>query len=61
VIDVFAMWGGIEVRVPEGWAVENRVFPFLGGVEDRTRPAPDATQRLVLKGMVVMGGMEIKH
>lgn len=61
VIDVFAMWGGIEVRVPEGWAVENRVFPFLGGVEDRTRPAPDATQRLILTGMVVMGGMEIKH
>jgi len=61
VLDVFAVWGGIEVRVPEGWAVENRVFPFLGGVEDRTRPAPDSTQRLVVKGMVVMGGVEIKN
>ena len=61
VIDVFAVWGGIDVRVPEGWAVENRVFPFLGGVEDRTRPAPDATERLVVKGLVVMGGVEIKN
>jgi len=61
VIDVFAVWGGIEVRVPESWAVENHVFPFLGGVEDRTRPAPDATQRLVVKGTVVMGGVEIKN
>jgi len=61
VIDVFAVWGGIEIRVPERWAVENRVFPFLGGVEDRTRPAPDATQRLVVKGTVVMGGVEIKN
>jgi hypothetical protein len=61
-ISVFAMWGGIEIRVPEDWTVVGRVTPFLGGYEDKTRPAPGATaQRLVIRGLVVMGGVEIKN
>ena len=37
VFSVFAMMGGIEIRIPEGWSLENKVAPILGGVEDRTR------------------------
>ena len=62
VIDVFAMWGGIEIRVPENWSVSGRVTPILGGYEDKTRPAGDATtQRLLVRGFVIMGGVEIKN
>lgn len=62
VFDVFAMWGGIEIRVPEGWSVSGRVTTILGGYEDKTRPPRDAaTERLVLRGMVIMGGIEIKN
>jgi predicted membrane protein len=62
VLDVFAMWGGIEVFVPEGWVVDGRVFPFLGGFEDKTRPVPDErAPRLIVRGMAVMGGVEVKH
>ena len=62
VIDVFAMWGGVEIRVPEGWSVSGRVTTILGGYEDKTRPPRDAaTERLVLRGMVIMGGIEIKN
>jgi len=59
VIDVFTMWGGLELRVPEGWIIENRMVVALGGYEDRTRPVgnPDAP-RLVLRGTTVMGGIE---
>lgn len=62
VIDVFAMWGGIEIRVPEDWTVIGRVTPLLGGYEDKTRPPQTASaHRLVLRGVVVMGGVEVKN
>jgi predicted membrane protein len=61
VIDVFAFWGGIEISVPDGWAVINRVVPVLGGADDRTRPSTDpAAKRLVIRGVCVMGGVDIK-
>ncbi len=62
VIDVFAMWGGIEIRVPENWSVSGRVTPILGGYEDKTHPVHDATtQRLLVRGFAIMGGVEIKN
>jgi predicted membrane protein len=61
VIDIFALWGGIELRVPPDWTVVSRVTPILGGVDDTTRPPQGATRhRLVLRGFVVMAGVEIK-
>jgi hypothetical protein len=62
VIDVFVMWGGVEIRVPEDWTVASQVFPLMGGVDDKTRPPQGATtHRLVLRGAAVMGGIEIKN
>ena len=61
-LDVFAMWGGIEIRVPENWTVIGQVTPLLGGVEDQTRAPQAATaHRLTVRGVVIMGGVEIKH
>lgn len=62
VIEVFALWGGIEIRVPEDWTIDSRVTPVLGGVEDKTRPPQGAVRHsLVLRGLVVMAGIEIKN
>ena len=62
VFDVFAMWGGIEIRVPENWTVVGRVTPLLGGFDDKTRPPQQASpQRLVIRGLVIMGGVEVKN
>ena len=62
VLDVFALWGGIEMRVPEDWTVVSRITPILGGVDDKTRPPQAASRhRLVLRGFVVMAGVEIKN
>src|SRR5215217_5506495 len=63
VIDVFALWGGIEIRVPDDWTVVSRVTPILGGVDDKTRPpqAAASRHRLVLRGFVVMAGVEVKN
>jgi predicted membrane protein len=61
VIDIFAMMGGIEMRVPEEWLVVIEGFPFMGGYEDKTRPPKDNSKRFVIKGTAVMGGVEIKN
>lgn len=62
VIEVFVMWGGIEIRVPEDWTVSSRIVPLMGGVEDKTRPPQGATaHHLILRGFAIMGGVEIKN
>ena len=44
VIDAFAFWGGIEIRVPEHWRVVSRGIPVLGGFEDSTRQTAKAEE-----------------
>jgi hypothetical protein len=62
VIQVFAVMGGLELRVPEDWVVENKIVAFLGGADDRTRRrVTPSTQRLILRGFVMMGGVEIRN
>jgi predicted membrane protein len=61
VLDIFATMGGVEMRVPDDWLIAIEGFPFLGGYEDKTRPPKEATKRLIIKGTVVMGGVEIKN
>jgi hypothetical protein len=59
-IEVSAIMGGIELRVPRTWTVINRVVPILGGVNDHTS-SRDANKRLVIEGTILMGGLEIKN
>jgi len=59
-IEVSAIMGGIEIRIPRTWTVINHVSPILGGVEDHTRSA-DGNKRLVIEGTVFMGGLEIEN
>ena len=62
VMDLFAFWGGIDIRVPADWTVVSQVSAFMGGYEDKTQPpAGNTSQRLVLRGLVVMGGIEVKN
>jgi hypothetical protein len=61
-IDVFAFWGGIEIKIPPGWRVDNRVFVFMAGSEDSTKgAAPSTAPALTVRGLAVMGGIEIKN
>jgi hypothetical protein len=63
VIETFAWWGGIEIRVPQEWDVVSEGLPLLGAYVDRrvSSAASGGTQRLTIRGMVIMGGIEIKN
>jgi len=62
VLDVFAMWGGIEIIVPADWGVVVQGTPIMGAFEDKTTPPREgAGARLIIKGVVIMGGVEIKN
>lgn len=61
-INAFVLMGGIALRVPEGWDVRVEAVPFMGGIEDKTRQTPgESMPRLVVKGFIMMGGVEIKN
>ena len=62
VIEVFAFWGGVEIYVPPDWTVTSEVTTLLAGFIDKRRPTSIVpTKHLVVKGMVVMAGVEIKN
>lgn len=61
VLEVFALWGGIEVRVPADWTVISQVDPILGGFEDKTQPPKEETKRFIIRGPVIMGGIEVTN
>lgn len=63
-VNATAVFGGIEVLVPEGWQVEVSGTPILGGIEDKTdhsHPAPPDAPLLEVDALSVLGGVEVKH
>ncbi|CAG1002485.1 hypothetical protein BURK2_03144 [Burkholderiales bacterium] len=60
-INVFAFWGGIEIKVPQDWCVVLNGMPLLGGIEDKTLPPMNPEKRLVIEGYAIMGGVEVKN
>ena len=62
VVSVFALMGGFEIFVPETWNVMIEVTPFMGGVDIKARTSTDlSAPRLVVRGFVMMGGVDIKN
>jgi len=69
ILDIVAVMGGVEIIVPSNWEVSTPILPFMGGVEDKRFPPlqtdpnavrREASGRLVLRGLVMMGGVHIK-
>jgi len=61
VLDVVAVTGGVVLKIPRDWVVENQVAAVLGGMQDKTVPILGSQKRLILTGSAVMGGIEIKN
>lgn len=64
-IDIMAVCGGVSLTVPKEWNVRSEIVPVMGGIEDRITSMHgtyvDPAAELVLKGTVVMGGIEISR
>lgn len=64
VLDVLAVFGGCEIIVPRDWNIVINVTPLFGGFSNKVRRdpnfVPDPSRVLVIKGLVMFGGGEIK-
>jgi predicted membrane protein len=58
-LEIITVWGGIEIKVPEGWEVIGNTVPIMGGADIRTKAAPGG-RRLIVNGLAIMAGIEIK-
>ena len=65
VIDMLAVMAGFEIFVPPTWTIATPIVPFMGSVEDHRLATPGRPQatpgpRLVLRGLLFMGGVHIR-
>ncbi|WP_194793333.1 DUF1707 SHOCT-like domain-containing protein [Raineyella fluvialis] len=56
-IDVVAMFGGVDVVVPDGVRVINKVFPIFGGASSKARCADPDAPTVILRGLAAFGGV----
>lgn len=61
VIEAVAVWGGVQIFVPDRWEVIGEVTPFMGGFEVTTAPTGKPERQLIVRGAAVMGGIEVKR
>lgn len=63
VLNLFAFCGGITIKVPMDWIVMLEGTPIMGGFEEKTVPpaAGAVPKRLILRGYVIMGGVEVRN
>ena len=55
-----ALFGGVSLRVPDGWRVESHVTTLAGGVDVRAADAPGAdAPTLGVEGLAAFGGVSI--
>jgi predicted membrane protein len=64
VLDTLSVFGGSNVIVPAGWTVKVEVVAIFGGFSDKRERLPnlvyDQNTMLVIKGLAIFGGGEVK-
>jgi hypothetical protein len=60
-LQVFAFWGGVEIRVPDDIFVQVDGFGFMGAFEDKTMGTGAPGRPVVrITGFAMMAGVEVK-
>lgn len=60
-IDIFCMFGGIEIKAPANWKINNTSTALFGGLSDERDNEKQDGPELRIKGFVMFGGVEIKN
>lgn len=63
VLKIDAVFGGVEMKIPEDWCAIVEGVGIFGGYSDETThpPLTPDTKRLILKGGAVFGGVVVKN
>jgi hypothetical protein len=61
VLNVFTIWGGINIKVPPDWTVVWAGTALMGGFSEKTASAAGGGKRLVIRGYAIMGGVEVRN
>ncbi|HET8738638.1 MAG TPA: DUF5668 domain-containing protein [Acidimicrobiia bacterium] len=62
-LDVFAAFGGVEIKVPPGWNVNIKGLPIFGGFDNATTKdsLPEGAPTLIVNATALFGGVEVTH
>jgi hypothetical protein len=60
-LEADAVFGGVEIVVPEDWQVSSRGAGVFGGFTDETQPPANPTKQLIVSGAGVFGGVVITN
>ncbi|MFN8437276.1 MAG: DUF5668 domain-containing protein [Cytophagales bacterium] len=64
-LDINTVMGGVSLFIPREWNVKIDIVPVMGGIDDHIRETPqayvDPGTELLIKGSLVMGGIEINR
>jgi len=65
VLDVTCIFGGCSIQIPSDWNIRIEATPIFGGISDKRFKdpnfTPDANRVLVIKGVMMFGGIDIKN
>lgn len=64
ILEITQVFGGTLLIIPSNWDVQSENIAVLGGIEDKRtqiESAIDPTKILVLKGITIFGGIDIKN
>ncbi|HSY60776.1 MAG TPA: DUF5668 domain-containing protein [Cytophaga sp.] len=65
VIDLSVVMGGVSLKISREWNIQSEITPIMSGIEDEDQYSNnvhiDPAATIILRGSVVMGGIEIKR
>jgi len=62
ILDLTAIFGGVDIKIPEDWNVEINSTALFGGVGNKSRSEnPVEESPLIINATAIFGGVEIKN